>query len=70
LNRVGKGELLAGHAADETPAANLTACFETPVHPCQLAPRDLRGFPREQAPEHHAVPVQQCPGETLDGVGA
>ena len=38
IHCIGERELLAGHPGNKSPAANLAAGFETPVHARQFAP--------------------------------
>src|SRR6185295_8531799 len=55
----GERELLARHARNEAPAANLSAGLEAAVDAREVAPRRRVGLSRQQPPEDDAVAPQQ-----------
>ena len=67
IDGVGERELFAGHAGDESSAANLAAGLEAAVHARQLTPRRGVRLARQHAPEDDAVAAQQRPRLRLDG---
>ena len=66
LDRLRQRELFAGHAGDEPAAPDLTARFESPEHPQQLAPWHGVRLTRQQAAADDAVAQQQRAGVGLD----
>src|SRR5437763_7539486 len=60
------GELFAGHAGDEVPAADEAAGLEPAESPEDLAPRNRQPFLEVDVAEHHAPAQQELPG---DGFG-
>src|ERR671912_2497839 len=57
------GELLACHAGDEAPAAELAPCLEAAQGPEDLPPRNAQPLLEIDVAEHHAPPQQQLPGD-------
>lgn len=66
LDRVRPRELLARHAGDEPPAANLAARLQPPEDGDELAPRHPRRLARQQPAKDHAVAFEQGPRLELD----
>src|SRR5436305_8236201 len=62
-HRIVAGELLAGHAGHEVPAADQAASLEAAQGPQDLPPRGRQSFPDVDVAEHHAPSRQQLPGD-------
>src|SRR6185437_9385153 len=64
---LGRGKLFAGKAFDEAATADVPARLEPPAGRENLAPgRKPARLSREQPPEEHAPPLEQCAHEVLD----
>jgi len=65
-DRLGERELLARSQGDEARAAQLTARLPAAIDQDEIAPRRKPGLASTEAPEHHAVALQQDAGGKLD----
>ena len=64
-----QGELLARHAGDEAPAADLATRLQPPIAAQQVAPgRQPLGLAGDEAPEHHAIALQQRACDEFHGL--
>ena len=65
-HRACERELLAAQGTDESPAANLSACLQTPEDAQQIAPTRQAALPLQDAAAHDSVAAQNGPCRMLD----